>query len=542
MGVPGFFAWLMKRYKREHFLIKTLDKRPSRLYIDANCLFHPQCHQIIEKYSHETDKNKLEDLMIEQIIKYLNYIEHTVNPTDLLYIAVDGVAPVAKIGQQRKRRFKSVNDTKVYNSIKKKYNVPINTIWNNTSISPGTEFMEKLHQKILKHYKNRQSGKIIYSSYHTAGEGEHKILQHIKNNKNIDKNIVIYGLDADLIFLSMASSVNNIFLLRESSQVNNSETDELIYLSIDIIVRSFNVELSKINNSKYIDFINDFIFLCYFLGNDFIPQLPSLDIKREGLDNLIESYLKIFNRINKKIIMFDGNDVIINNMFIKLLLEDLSNKEEKYFNEVIPYYENKYKKQMPPNLSLCDQEIYRYDNLIGVKQEKITDKFQYYERYYGVSEHQGIFIEKMIDKYLKSLVWVSKYYFEKCTDWLWQYPYHHAPFITDIVNFLNKYDFSFNRIKFDDNKNINCMCQLLSILPPNCNELLPKSYRDVVFKNLKDMYPTKIVYDIMYKDFNWQAVPLIPYLDISRINIETNNKKLTIKEKNRNLILEEFFL
>ena len=81
--------------------------------------------------------------------------------------------------------------------------------WSNAVITPGTIFMEKLHNE-LKEYSRNNKITTTYSSYHECGEGEHKILQHIKQNK--PSNSVIYGLDADLIFLSLASEIDNIFL------------------------------------------------------------------------------------------------------------------------------------------------------------------------------------------------------------------------------------------------------------------------------------------------------------------------------------------
>ena len=49
MGVPGFFAWLLK-YKSNSIILDKLDFNIDCLYIDANCLFHPKCFEILKLY------------------------------------------------------------------------------------------------------------------------------------------------------------------------------------------------------------------------------------------------------------------------------------------------------------------------------------------------------------------------------------------------------------------------------------------------------------------------------------------------------------
>ena len=81
----------------------------------------------------------------------------------------------------RSREFEDLNLV-VSNKIKIKHNKPLTYYWNNSAISPGTKWMEKLHSKIIE-WCSKQEYKIIYSSANTAGEGEHKLLQFIRNNK-----------------------------------------------------------------------------------------------------------------------------------------------------------------------------------------------------------------------------------------------------------------------------------------------------------------------------------------------------------------------
>ena len=105
-----------------------------------------------------------------------------VNPKNLVYIAIDGVAPIAKIKQQRSRRFKSVKDKFLFNNIKKKHGKDVGNNWNNSAITPGTDFMDKITASIIEFcetYKKKDL-KIIFSTANTPSEGEHKLLQYIK--------------------------------------------------------------------------------------------------------------------------------------------------------------------------------------------------------------------------------------------------------------------------------------------------------------------------------------------------------------------------
>ena len=70
------------------------------------------------------------------------------------------------MNQQRKRRFKSTYESDLKNKIKEKHNKQI-IDWNNAAITPGTEFMENLHNKYHKLYcyQNRHKNYIFIISY-----------------------------------------------------------------------------------------------------------------------------------------------------------------------------------------------------------------------------------------------------------------------------------------------------------------------------------------------------------------------------------------
>ena len=113
MGVPKFYRWLSERYPLINQLISDGRMLPEfdNLYLDMNGIIHA-C-------THPSDDNIANELTTrEMILGIFRYIERTVNvivkPKKVLYIAVDGVAPRAKLNQQRSRRFRAAEDRLAY--------------------------------------------------------------------------------------------------------------------------------------------------------------------------------------------------------------------------------------------------------------------------------------------------------------------------------------------------------------------------------------------------------------------------------------------
>jgi 5'-3' exonuclease len=594
MGVPGFFAWISAKFKKK-IILTHINKRPKYLYIDANCLFHPECFRVLEGSHDVTNLEKLEKLMFNRIVNYLNYLEGVVNPSVMMFIAVDGVAPLAKIGQQRKRRFKSVIDNKLKNEIKVKHNVKFNNMWSNTVISPGTIFMEKLHRKLQSHYSQRNQTrgiKYVYSSYHTPGEGEHKLLQHIKSNTSINDDIVIYGLDADLLFLALASKRNNIYLLREESHITGQSKKEdlydivedvaqdLLFVSISGLKESYNEEIRRLLKKSYehkgllekaeefeyldeddnlkttgvntCDYSVDLIFMCFLLGNDFLPHFPSIDIHKGGLDQIITAYIDCSTDVQSLLInRSEDDDIIINNVFLLRMIFLLSDNEEKFFRETLPkalershakrcYVSGDYAREI---WNLENMKTFEVEDQVGLGfGEPAEWKYRYYEHYFFVAEHQELMIESLVKIYLEGVMWVAKYYFDKCPDWQWQYPYNNAPFISDVARYGNLIN-NINNITFPKRTNIPIMSQLLSVLPPQCNEIIPPTYASLMTNSdspIIDVFPTHVKLDMLYKDLYWKCEPKLPWLDIDRVLEQTEKLKLTPEEQIRNKELKEF--
>lgn len=565
MGVPGFFAWILKNFRKNNIINPSIQREVDFLYLDSNCLFHPQCHKILNYYAGDDtiDTNTLEERMIKRVINYINYLINFVNPKQGVFISVDGVAPMAKINQQRKRRFKSMQDAKLYNSIKEKHGISINEKWNNTTITPGTVFMEQLHQAIIHYCKSKKDVNITYSSYHTPGEGEHKILQEIK--KQDDCVSVIYGLDADLFFLAMASHKKDIYLLREEcifGKKNDDNLDlivdivtdvveDLCFVSVDETILLVNEHFKRFVQSDVKSFSDDFIFICFLLGNDFLPHIPSLDIKNNGLDIIVDAYCRIHGERMETIISFEAGKVQVNTDFLNDILKYLAEKEDEYFKVSLPNYKKMVAKKRCYGTSAYDIEVWNLDNMRSFdvcdpirlgEGDTIEYKFRYYEYYYNSVEYQQNLIEKLSREYLTGIIWVTRYYFEHCRSWDWQYVYSHAPFISDIAEYSKK--MNINNMTFTDSYHTTPFAQLLSVLPPTCSYLLPNKLGKLMSdynSPIAELYPIDFSLDMINKDCYWKCIPMIPITDIKVVDDIVARCGFTKNEKIRNKIEDNLY-
>lgn len=576
MGVPGFVSWLRNRCK-DTIILTNLSDKCKRFYIDGNCLFHPNFFEVLN-YCKTTDSiEKIESIIFKRICNFITFLIEYVNP-EICYFVVDGVAPLAKINQQRKRRYKSVDENIIKNNLKTKYNKSLGVNMSNTIITPGTEFMERLHLYLLNYFHNRPKNiKYIYSSYHTTGEGEHKIFCDIKKQAQNNDTYVVYGLDADLFFLAMACQKENIYLLREENQFNNNKKhecqdiiedvkEEMRYVSIDLTKQFYNEQITDIINKKTILGERrelsearrrsrfDFIFLCYFLGNDFLPHFPSIDVHKSGLDILIDCYTDILIDYNINLTCIDNrNQISINNIFLFELLKRLGEKEHQYFTEILPEYNYHRQRrrcyatdEYAKELWMLENMMFHVDDPINLGNGAHQDyKLRYYEHYFNISSNYSDQIDLISHMYLEGLSWVTKYYYNECPSFMWQYPYTHAPFISDIYDYISRCNIDINNICFNKTTHIKPCVQLLCVLPPSHCHILPEKYAKLITNShseIIDMFPNKVQIDMINKDLFWMCIPRLPYLDIDRILEATKNISLSKEENIRNMEYDDFII
>jgi 5'-3' exonuclease len=572
MGIPWYFYNIYTKYNSENDLtineedISKLDI--SDLFLDYNSMIHPCSQKAIELYELEINDKKrclnlddLEEEIIESCLNYTRYIISMIKPINV-YIMIDGVAPRAKINQQRERRYKShffkglplikeSNDTNEYKD-------KIKVTWNSNKITPGTLFMEKLSNSLNKFKIELLNNKntdfyspkdIIISDSNEAGEGEHKMMKIISNKEhyNIGEKICIYGLDADLIMLSLMNKFSdNIILIRDNTfnkKLLESKRNYMYlniyklkkYICKDLRYENKSLTMERIDDN---DLLLDYIFLCFLLGNDFLEHIPSLMIKENGINILLKYYNLVMNtKKYKKLVNIRKDEKMKDNINLDMLKDifyHLSKSEEYFFKNVYSIYKNSKSNKvykdiydlekinnenkviLPTNLvdDRCTfiQNRYFYKDDI-LKLNEIGYKQRYYN-FYGIEIDDNKF--KVCKNYLTGLYWILGYYNGHCHEnWDWFYENEAIPFASDIFHYLLNYKHNFDvNIK-------SCMPntkleQLFMVLPRESLleiigeldiKLLEKTSRifNTYSEELERYYPKIVNFELINKEYLWQS-------------------------------------
>jgi len=172
MGVPVFVRWLLERYGRDLLHAKdaiTIDV--DNFYIDLNGIIHPCTHGCTPKCANE-------DEMLINIMKYIDRLVEIAKPKHVLYLAVDGVAPRAKLNQQRSRRFISAQADAVghetaeqfHDTYAKLFNLDKGDEkpWDKNVITPATPFMVRIANMLRYYVYNRLNTHPLWKNVRTT--------------------------------------------------------------------------------------------------------------------------------------------------------------------------------------------------------------------------------------------------------------------------------------------------------------------------------------------------------------------------------------
>ncbi len=536
MGVPSYFSFVVKNYPS---IIKKYVKdvlKVDNLYLDCNSI-------IYDAYSKMEFDKLTESVAISIIRRVISKIEEyitIIKPSQKVIIAFDGVAPVAKLEQQRSRRYKSWYQTEISRVIFKKER---DDSWNTTAITPGTKFMFELNNMVSKHFNKTVCDKfnvcnITVSGSNDVGEGEHKLFSYIRSypEKHMLETTVIYGLDADLIMLSInhLPVCPKLYLFRETphfiQSIDSSLEPESNYL---LDIPEFATALTKyMNNDKDLtqqqkNKVYDYIFLCFFMGNDFLPHFPALNIRTGGIDKMLNAYKATIGNTNLN--LTDGKTIYWGNVrkvveqLVKkeeefIIKEHLSrNKKEKYkMPETTP--EEKFKKfELTP---IYDREIEKYINPV-----KPNWQSRYYQVLFGNDSEDDR--KNIALNYLEGLEWTMKYYTNGCPDWRWNYKYNYPPLLQDLIKYIPLFDTTFVQDK--PQNPVSEIVQLCYVLPRHSLNLLPNKLYFELIRKYDNWYKGNCDFVWAYCRYFWES-----HVEMNEIDI---NELEEFVEKSRHLLV-----
>jgi 5'-3' exonuclease len=573
MGIPSYFLQIVKKYKNIIKNTSLLTGSVDHFYADCNGIVYDVIRGI-------TFENKNIDAYETEVIvavchKIQSYID-AFQPKEKIIVAFDGVAPVAKLNQQRERRYKSWLTGELQKRIEKKNasknasssssssSVETSTFWNTSSITPGTAFMKKLNSHVTEHFKSNP--KVLVSTSDVCGEGEHKMFQHIRDlaDEHKNKTTIIYGLDADLIMLCLnhLHISERIFLYRETPEFIKSIDNTLdqaadYYIDIPELAQSIIKYMNGMHDqqdqvSAKIEFQSekcrmfDYIFICFMLGNDFMPHFPALNIRTGGIDTLLDAYRKtIGSSPGEYIICFHepSLDYKINWINYKRFIEYLADREDELVQKE---YKRRDRMQQLQGMhssgyksggTNCSDIVSEWSNeelpasmdefnMCPIKyreKEKQINPFtqDWEQRYYSTLFHVKItasVCKKICLNYLEGMEWTFKYYSSGCIDWRWSYKYHYPPLLKDLCQFIPDtpwHDF----LEVMEPCPIRDVVQLCYVLPKPSLQLLPRQVLENLSKhpNFSSMYATNHHMNWSFCKFFWECHTEMPQLDIREL-------------------------
>ena len=268
------------------------------------------------------------------------------------------------------------------------------------------------------------------------------------------------------------------------------------------------------NNSNN-DTCSNYIFLCFFLGNDFLPHFPALNIRTNGIKNLNDSYLNVVT--NNNLIENDS----LNWGEIKNLVKDLSNYEEDFIIEEYAIRSKFKKRHFNPDDPKYLEERFNNLPILDMKVEEYIDPYKpnwqhrYYDKLFNI-EYDKNLIKNICINYLEGLEWTFKYYNAGCPDWTWYYKYHYPPLLEDLVKYIP----TFNTTLIEDKNTypIHEYTQLSYVLPKNSLNLLPTKIQQFLTKNYPDLHNDNCKILWYFCRYFWESHIELPHIDINKLN------------------------
>jgi hypothetical protein len=432
MGIPSYYKRLIDRFPalvRKGF--KAIES--DMLLMDFNCLiYHCIRGPAVPAYTAD-GRAEWETAILRGVAEYTTKVWAAAGKPPKVFIGVDGVVPMAKIRQQRLRRFKSrwLAAAEAEAGLRR----PGEEQWDTNAITPGTEFMEKLGL-MLRDLASKHSGWVV-SAADEAGEGEQKLMAWVRANPDLvsKKRVTVYGLDADLIVLSLIGvarevpSVASWNLLRELAEFESKRSPDDIFACLDVL------QLLGIvcpAGQRPSDYILEYTCGMSFLGNDFLPHSLSVKMKDTGYETMVRTLAALHGAGLRLVV-----DGVVQRKACLELVRRWAVDEDVAIDKA---FEHKYKmRPVPPRnereLLMADTENlpleWKAESALWYKHSGLLHGWQDTYRRLWLKEATA---EQVGAQYEAGLQWILDYYLGKPVSYSWYFPWSVPPLWGDLVD------------------------------------------------------------------------------------------------------------
>lgn len=496
MGIKHFYSWFRKHETLKKSISTSVPSEVDHLLIDMNGVIHEAAQRVFKygKYAPQKpgiiipkrrlrqsrgsnskqDKHKpsVKDLYV-CVKSEVNRLVDIAQPKETVFLAIDGVAPMSKQNQQRQRRFRAAKEREGKEE----------GAFDSTCITAGTEFMWELAQDLFrdKWLVTKNPVKVIISDDSKPGEGEHKLMEWIRHHDDMAGAYCVAGMDADLILLCCVLPKTHVYIMREDERRNYD------YIDINRVRQDLPVRA------------DDLLIWSCFIGNDFLPPIPSLEIKESkpetgALDFFFENYKKP---------LVDPSTGYLKIGEIIRLLKLVSDREQAIMearHKEEGLEKGDFNKRFPNPLWEGDIEKYRTD-YIDLKLKK------YWRRPYGFCKSD------VVHDFMKTVQWVYLYYtrgIRATNAWEWFFPFNysvHANLFAEYIKINPLISYGFEKTDPSHPHE-----QLLRVIPPSSKYLIPSYLHEHVDRLAKEY--TLFEIDRAGKRQEWEATTIVDFVEL----------------------------
>ena len=535
MGIPSYYKKLVTTVKG--LTGKTIGNTTANyLWFDFNCLVYHVLRRM--PAFRPEDRAAWEAELIAETVAYTKKVVQAsgvaIGPASV-FLGVDGPVPAAKVNQQRRRRWNSLQTLEEERRLGKQDGSPV---WDRNALTPGTHFMDALSAALAA----EAPGRWTLSPVTEAGEGEHKIMERLRaSGEKEPHNHVIYGLDADLILLALyhtrfLNPDSTLYLMREDER----EEKAFSYLNIHKLRDSLTATIKRGSETAEAA-LTDYIFAMTLLGNDFLPHGLALALKGDGYEHLI----RMLGQHDRPPLIIpqspedpslQWNPAGLAYMFRYyagleegLVADQIQHKREGVRRKVVygddeaePWARGYSQWMKTPSRRMDEYALVEavYEDSVKMK---AGWRATYYKAWFGSAQRRG-----PCEAYIQGLHWVLRYYTGQSINPFWYYPWNLPPLYSDL-----SYSVSIMGDKGGSTKGNDFLAQVkgapagLGVLTPveQCALVMPAESlhlcKDVRYHSLPQVvphfYPTSCRMFYVGKHQMWECEPLLPMLTIARL-------------------------